>query len=496
MNDPVSRTIPVSARAVLLLSSTMTVMAGAMIAPGLPGMKRAFAQVPEIDLWVGLVLSSPAISIVVAGVAMGWLVERVGARNVLAASLVLFALAGSAGLWLDTLDGILVSRLILGLAVGGIMTAATTLIAECFTGIERRAFMGFQAAFMGLGGVIFLVMGGLLAMSGWRGPFAVYLAGLLLAPFVIRLLPRSGCAAVGGVSGDEREPAPWLEIGFLLSVAFLGLLVFFVIPVHVPFRIAAATGGGSFVTGAVLGALQPVRRDGGVPVPAGARVDRPARGGGAAVLTGDRRIHHPGAHPGDSRHDPGPGRCRRRLRVPLPLPDRRHDRRGPGPHARSPGRGTQLCHLPRAVPLAVRGVADRGGRGEADGVLGRGRRLRPARAGLRGDVARTLSPACVVVVGLRTCQRHAVVRLVPHLQRPGRAVDREYGWVHDPVGSVGEACFAAHWVAWYNSQTTATVYIETTIPSVSVTTRPDPASRYRRDRTRDWWSNQCRRYEA
>lgn len=253
MNDPVSRTIPVSARAVLLLSSTMTVMAGAMIAPGLPGMKRAFAHVPQIDLWVGLVLSSPAISIVVAGVAMGWLVERVGARNVLAASLVLFAFAGSAGLWLDTLDGILVSRLILGLAVGGIMTAATTLIAECFTGIERRAFMGFQAAFMGLGGVIFLVMGGLLATSGWRGPFAVYLAGLLLAPFVIRLLPRSGCAAAGGGSGDERESAPWLEIGFLLSVAFLGLLVFFVIPVHVPFRIAAATGGGSFVTGAVLG---------------------------------------------------------------------------------------------------------------------------------------------------------------------------------------------------------------------------------------------------
>lgn len=43
---------------------------------------------------------------------------------------------------------------------------------------------------------------------------------------------------------------------------------------------------------------------------------------------------------------------------------------------------------------------------------------------------------------------------------------------------------------------TATVYIETTIPSAFVTTRPDPASRYRRDRTRDWWSNQCRRYEA
>jgi MFS family permease len=252
MNEPENRSIPASARAVLLGASTMTVMAGAMIAPGLPGMERAFQQVPEIKLWVGIVLSSPAIAIAVAGVGMGWLVERAGARDVLAGSLILFGLAGSAGLWLDSLEAIIASRVILGVAVGGIMTAATTLIAECFSGLERQSFMGIQASFMGLGGVVFLVIGGVLSVFGWRGPFAVYLAGLLLAPLVIRLLPRVGCAASEGADASNDEPTPWLEVSAILVVAFLGLLFFFVIPVQVPFRIEAASGGGSLVTGVVL----------------------------------------------------------------------------------------------------------------------------------------------------------------------------------------------------------------------------------------------------
>jgi hypothetical protein len=43
---------------------------------------------------------------------------------------------------------------------------------------------------------------------------------------------------------------------------------------------------------------------------------------------------------------------------------------------------------------------------------------------------------------------------------------------------------------------TSQVYIETTIPSAHATTRTDPGSLYRREKTREWWTAQLLRYES
>ncbi|MEM6611059.1 MAG: hypothetical protein AAF652_02180 [Cyanobacteria bacterium P01_C01_bin.72] len=56
----------------------------------------------------------------------------------------------------------MISRALLGLSVAGIMTGVTTIIADYYVGQKRANFMGLQAAFMGLGGVVFLSVGGLL----------------------------------------------------------------------------------------------------------------------------------------------------------------------------------------------------------------------------------------------------------------------------------------------------------------------------------------------
>jgi hypothetical protein len=48
-------------KATLLLSSSLTVMAGATIAPSLPAMRDYFAATPNTDFWVRLVLTVPAL---------------------------------------------------------------------------------------------------------------------------------------------------------------------------------------------------------------------------------------------------------------------------------------------------------------------------------------------------------------------------------------------------------------------------------------------------
>jgi MFS family permease len=122
--------------------------------------------------------------IVLAGPLTGWFLDRKGRLPLLIPAMLLYAIAGSSGLYLDSIWSILAGRALLGVAVAGIMTSATTLIADYYKGPERSQFMGWQAAFMNFGGIVFLTAGGGLAEMGWRWPFIIYLSSLLLVPLV------------------------------------------------------------------------------------------------------------------------------------------------------------------------------------------------------------------------------------------------------------------------------------------------------------------------
>ena len=121
----------------LLLASTLTVMAGATIAPGLPAMKAAFAAEENADFLVRLVLTLPALFIVLGAPLAGFLIDRFGRKRLLLFSAILYAAAGSSGFFLNSLMLILIGRALLGFAVAGIMTSVTTLIADYFTGVAR-----------------------------------------------------------------------------------------------------------------------------------------------------------------------------------------------------------------------------------------------------------------------------------------------------------------------------------------------------------------------
>jgi MFS family permease len=175
-------------KATLLLVSTLTVMSGATIVPSLPAMQVQFSALPEVDLWVRLVLTIPALLIVVGSPVAGMIVDRLGRKPLLIDALLLYGLAGSSGFVLNSLFAILIGRALLGLAVAGIMVSATTLIADYYSGAYRATFMGLQAAFMGLGGVLFLSVGGVLADLNWRFPFLIYLLAWLLLPMAITAL--------------------------------------------------------------------------------------------------------------------------------------------------------------------------------------------------------------------------------------------------------------------------------------------------------------------
>ena len=126
----------------ILLSASMTIMAGATIAPSLPQMKVVFNHIPNAEFIIKLVLTLPSLFIAFAAPFAGYIIDRVGRKKLLLFSLLLYALAGTSGLYLNNLFTILIGRALLGVSVAGIMTTATTLIADYYTGIERHKMMG------------------------------------------------------------------------------------------------------------------------------------------------------------------------------------------------------------------------------------------------------------------------------------------------------------------------------------------------------------------
>lgn len=222
---------------ILLMCATLTVMAGATISPSLPGLQDHFASTPGAGALVPLVLTVPGLAIALMSPIAGFLADNLPKRRLLAAGIVLYVIAGSSGLFLDSIGHILVGRAFLGVAVAGVMTASMSLIASLYTDAERARILGFQAAAMSFGGVVFILAGGFLADLNWRGPFAVYLAPMALIPLIFLKVPRGERVRDPLDDGHAATGFPWRFAFIIYFGAFANFLVFYTLPLKLPFLV-------------------------------------------------------------------------------------------------------------------------------------------------------------------------------------------------------------------------------------------------------------------
>jgi MFS family permease len=220
----------------LLLIGTLTVMSGATIAPSLPAMQEFFKAVPNSEYLVRLALTLPALFIALGAPIVGVAIDKFGRKPILLFSLALYGLAGSSGFVLSSLESMLVGRAFLGISVAGIMTIATTLVGDYYSGPSRAQFLGLQSAFMGLGGVLFLSLGGFVADLNWRFPFLIYLMALLLLPCAFLFLPEPLRSSAPRASNDVAVPKfPLQLVAITYGIALVSQIVFYLIPVQLPF---------------------------------------------------------------------------------------------------------------------------------------------------------------------------------------------------------------------------------------------------------------------
>jgi len=218
---------------VLLLGANWCIMAGASLSPVVPSMMREFSDMPGMQFWISMVLTLPAVFVVIAGPVIGFLIDRFGRKPIYVFSLLLGGLGGSMAYFMYDLDAILITRALVGVSIAGSLTATNALIADYFDGQQRSKFMGLNAAAAGLAGVIFLPLGGFLADVNWRSAFLAYIPLVILFPIALFAIKEPVYHQTESDPITSHRLRISTVLAFIFSSIFISHFAFVTIPIYV-----------------------------------------------------------------------------------------------------------------------------------------------------------------------------------------------------------------------------------------------------------------------
>lgn len=218
----------------LLFASCMSVLGAVLLTPIIPQLLAEFGG----SSLVLLIISAPALMIAVFAPFAGQFADRVGRKNLLIVAMFVYAIVGTAPVWLPAdLPIILASRLLVGLCEAAIMTCCTTLIGDYFSGDRRNKYFGLQSVFTTISATIFILIGGILGgAGGWRTPFFVYAIALIIVipMFFVLWEPRKTEAERQAAAAAAKARIPWGMLALPLIVTLFGGFAFFVVLAEPP----------------------------------------------------------------------------------------------------------------------------------------------------------------------------------------------------------------------------------------------------------------------
>jgi MFS family permease len=219
----------------LLLPITLAVMGISVLGPVVPLLLAQFQSAPYHEyLVMGGILTMPAIWVLLFSPVAGLMADRIGRRNLLVASMIVYAFVGVAPAFLDNVYAIIASRVAVGICESIVMTVSTTLISDYFRGQARERWLASQTAVASVSALGIIYLGGHFgAAYGWRGPFYLYIYSLPLALCVLAWIwepSASDTAADESAAEDVRYGAfPWARVLSICAITLLASISFYTV---------------------------------------------------------------------------------------------------------------------------------------------------------------------------------------------------------------------------------------------------------------------------
>lgn len=227
----------------ILSLSLLTVMSSAAVSPALAKIALAFPEASTTA--IKMILTAPAIFIIIFSIVSGWLSSKCSIRTILSLGLIIYLIGGVGGGFANSIECLLIFRALLGVGVGLVAPLSTGLISEFYTGDEQAKVMGYSTAASNLGGIIATLAAGVLATISWRFSFGVYLLGLVVLVLVLLFVPEPKNKTA---TSDNRVKLPGSVYGWGLC-AFFFMIAFYAAPMNMAFFIDQEKIGGAAVAG-------------------------------------------------------------------------------------------------------------------------------------------------------------------------------------------------------------------------------------------------------
>ncbi|MGD1850834.1 MAG: MFS transporter [Cyanophyceae cyanobacterium] len=252
-STPVRLRDELSTIVILLSAGALSSMTGGTVDPVFPDITQSLVM---DDRWTGTVASLHILTTAIAGPIMGLLADRLGKKSILVSSLVAYGIFGAMGGLAQNTEFYILSRLLVGIASGGIAAASIGWLATKYGGEVRSRILGYAASALASASIVFPLVGGWVGSFGWRWAFAVYTLGIPVA-----LIVTVGLKTTSDGPNEALEQLPLLRKTLKqkdLWLTFAGLALssacFAMVIVYAPLYFSETIGADSVLNGMILAA--------------------------------------------------------------------------------------------------------------------------------------------------------------------------------------------------------------------------------------------------
>lgn len=207
-----------------IFSFSILLMGVIGIAGGLSVIGQHFSSLPQTS--IQLLISLTCIVIIPVSILVGKVQEYMSKKTLIVFGILCFIIGGTAPAFMSSFTAILVSRAILGLAIGILMPLSSALVVEYFDGDECSKVMGQQVSAQMLGCAVMVLLGGYLAVIGWNITFYVHLIAVISLIIVLICLPNTRPIRSAAVDGAPTRKVKltgaaygWIVTMFLFFIS-------------------------------------------------------------------------------------------------------------------------------------------------------------------------------------------------------------------------------------------------------------------------------------